>query len=108
MKLISIVFLVAFTQIYSQKTDFAVSNISKEILENANGVTRVDEMVVNVKSKNEITYTLRIAVTVLNKSGNNFVQDAIGFDKTKKINKAEVSIYDASGKEIKKYKKKRF
>jgi len=108
MKLISIVFLVAFTQIYSQKTDFAVSNISKEILENANGVTRVDEMVVNVKSKNEITYTLRIAVTVLNKSGNNFVQDAIGFDKTKKINKAEVSIYDASGKEIKKYKKKDF
>ncbi|PIX09090.1 MAG: DUF3857 domain-containing protein [Flavobacteriaceae bacterium CG_4_8_14_3_um_filter_34_10] len=108
MKLISIVFLVAFTQIYSQKTDFAVSNISKELLENANGVTRVDEMVVNVKSKNEITYTLRIAVTVLNKSGNNFVQDAIGFDKTKKINKAEVSIYDASGKEIKKYKKKDF
>jgi len=108
MKLISIVFLVAFTQIYSQKTDFAVSNISKEILENANGVTRVDEMVVNVKSKNEITYTLRIAVTVLNKSGNNFVQDAIGFDKTKKINKAEVSIYDASGKDIKKYKKKDF
>lgn len=108
MKLISIVFLVAFTQIYSQKTDFAVSNIPKELLENANGVTRIDEMVVNVKSKNEITYALRIAVTVLNKSGNNFVQDAIGFDKAIKINKVEVNIYSEAGSLIKKYKKKDF
>ncbi|PKP25866.1 MAG: DUF3857 domain-containing protein [Bacteroidetes bacterium HGW-Bacteroidetes-2] len=108
MKFITITVLFVFTQIYSQKADFAISNIPKELTENANGVTRVDEMVVHVKSKSEVSYRIRAAVTVFNKSGDRFIKDAVGFDKFKKINSIEAIVYNAAGIQIKKYKKKDF
>ncbi|MEX2349967.1 MAG: DUF3857 domain-containing protein [Flavobacteriaceae bacterium] len=91
-----------------QKTDYNSVVIPDSLTENANAVIRFDEMNIDIKSIKDVTVSVTFAVTVLNSSGDNFIKDNIPYSGNVKIKKAEVVVYNAQGKEIKKYKKKDF
>lgn len=93
---------------YAQKQDFAVTKIPKELLENADAVFRQDLMEIEINSIKNKTTRITNVWTVLNKQGEDLINNSIYYDNAIKINKAEVKIYNASGKEIKKYKKNEF
>ncbi len=93
---------------YAQNQDFSVTQIPKELLENADAVFRQDFMEIEINSLKNKTSKVTNIWTVLNKQGDNLINNSIYYDNAVKINKAEVKIYNAMGKEIKKYKKKDF
>ncbi len=102
------ILLFFITQAYSQKEDFSVSTITKGLLQDANAVLRVDEMTVYIKSKKDVVINVRKVITILNKSGEFHNNNKIGYSNSYKINKAEAIVYNVSGKEIRKFKKKDF
>lgn len=93
---------------YAQNQDFSVSQIPKELLENADAVFRQDFMEIEIRSIKEMVTRVTNVWTVLNSQGDKLINPSIYHDNSIKVNKAEVKIYNASGKEIKKYKKKDF
>ncbi len=107
MRLLFITLLI-LTQAYAQKADFSVSNIPQELLQDANAVYRVDEMTIHIKSKKDVVIRVREVITILNKNGEVHARNQIGYSNSQKINKAEVIIYNALGKEIRNFKRKDF
>lgn len=91
-----------------QENLLKVNSIPSVLLENANAVIRWDETNVDVKASNKMVYTNKRIVTILNSSGNEKVGAYMGYDKGISIKKIEARIFNASGKEIKKFKKSDF
>ncbi|MGX1928935.1 DUF3857 domain-containing protein [Flagellimonas sp. 2504JD4-2] len=91
---------------FSQK--FKFSEISPELLKNANVVARVDAMDIQIEAVNKMTYSVNEVFTVLNKQGDNRVRTRAFYDKEKKIKKIEAFVYDAEGNEIEHIKRKDF
>ncbi len=82
--------------------------IPVHLTESADAVVRSNELEVNILSTREVKVNRKVIVTVLNKAGNKHVWDFIYYDNSIKVKKAEAFIYDALGKEIKKFKKRDF
>lgn len=101
-------FLAFFSFFISFSQEYAVSNISEELLKNADAVVRLDQMNVLVKERDEMLVTSKRIVTVLNESGDDFVHAWGFYDKSTRITEIEAKIYNAQGKEIKKIKRKDF
>ncbi|MDC6361333.1 MULTISPECIES: DUF3857 domain-containing protein [Flavobacteriaceae] len=92
----------SFSQNYSYHT------IPEELMENANAVGRLDEMDIRIDAMDKMTYSAKQVVTVLNKSGDAFARTRAFYDKEKKIKKIEAVVYDASGNEIQRIKRRDF
>lgn len=93
---------------YSQNFDLSVSGIAPELLLNANAVIRNEEEKIVIDAVDKMTiYTTR-TVTVLNSYGDGHVGAGHYYDKNLKIKDQRATIYDAAGKEIRKYKQKDF
>ena len=92
---------------YAQEKYIALT-IDSELKENANAVIRLNDDFINIEAFNKFTYINKRIVTVLNKSGKVDVGAVVYYDSNKNIKKLEAVIYDASGEEIKKVKKKDF
>ncbi len=103
-------FLFIFRSFYffSQETGYTFNSIRKDLIENANAIVRLDEMDIHVLSSNKMIYTVNQVVTVLNKLGDKHARSHVFYDKDKKIKSIEAYIYDQSGKEIERIKKKDF
>ncbi|MFD2568701.1 DUF3857 domain-containing protein [Pseudotenacibaculum haliotis] len=107
----SLVFLLAAFQLFSQsEASLKVSTIPIELLEDSNVVIRQNDMLVNVKGIDQMEIKQRTVITVLNKMGDNFLNAfaTAHYDNNSKIAKLEARIYNAQGKEIKKFSKKKF
>ncbi len=94
--------------LFGQKANYNVAAIPDSLTENANAVVRFDEMQIDLKSTKDARVTVTFVVTVLNAAGDYFMKDRIPYDGNLKIKKLEAVVYNAQGKEIKKYKKKDF
>lgn len=94
--------------LFGQKANYNSAVIPDSLTENANAVIRVSEMNLDIKSAKDLTVSGTYVVTVLNSSGDGFKREKILYDPDIKIKKAEIIVYNAQGKEIKKYKKKDF
>ncbi|KAB7529362.1 DUF3857 domain-containing protein [Flagellimonas olearia] len=92
----------SFSQNYSYHT------IPAELMENADAVARLDEIDIRIEAMDKMTYTEKKVVTVLNKSGDAFARTRAFYDKEKKIKKIEAVVYDASGNEIQRIKRRDF
>lgn len=87
------------------QTDFSVSKINPLLLVDANAVVRLDEDYFEILSKSEARLHHHFVVTILNEKGEDeHNQMGVGYDKFTKILDIEGSIYDASGKLVKKLK----
>jgi len=98
------VFLFTLFIVSAQKTNYATGGIPENLKEHANAVIRLNQIDINISSRKYYTIkTLRV-VTVLNEYGLKCI-DATEYND---VNSIEATIYDASGNEIKKIKRKDF
>ena len=82
--------------------------LDESLTDNANAVIRLDEMIINLTATDKMSYEVKQVVTVLNRDGNRFATNRIGYDKEHKIKAVEIYIYDKFGKEIDHIKRKDF
>ncbi len=90
----------------AQKTNYAVSAISPELILNANVVKRFDHTVITIHNPGRATVKQRYALTILNEAGDDYAEFYAGYNKLVKLNEAEGRLYNAAGKEAKSVKKK--
>jgi hypothetical protein len=83
---------------------YPVSQISPELLKNANAVVRKDEMVFTILARNKARVYSHYAITILNEKGNDFAETVLSYDKLTKIKDIKANVYDAAGKQIEKLK----
>ena len=105
-KLIPLVLsLILYGVLSSYSQSYSVSSIPEELKKNANSVVRSNEVFVSIPSQNKLILRLHRAITVLNKGGNSHVDAYVDYDDSRKVRKLQATIYNASGKEIQKFKK---
>lgn len=93
---------------FSQNEIYVAYTIPKELKENANAVVRNSTTEITISSINELVYSKKYIVTVLNKLGNSDARISESYDDDTKITNLKAVIYDAFGNEIKKYKERDF
>ncbi|TGD57407.1 DUF3857 domain-containing protein [Flavobacterium humi] len=108
-KSFTIVFLgsVFFTA-HSQTMDLAVSAIPDSLKLNANSVVRLSQLNVTILSQGSMTLKSKKAITVLNELGLRDLDLMEYYDKNRRIAKIEATVYDASGKGMKTFRRKDF
>lgn len=92
----------------AQKSEYSVLSIGDSLKENANAVVRLDQTDLTISSQRSMTTKTHRIVTVLNERGFDATETAEFYDKSTSIKSIEAIIYDAFGKEIKKFKRKDF
>ncbi len=109
LKLLVVCILLIFSKVSSQEEiNLNTSSVDGTLLEGANAIVRSEEIVIEINSINSMTIKTKRIVTVLDKFGDGYANYSEGYDPSRKIKKLQVIVYDASGKEIKNYKKKDF
>jgi hypothetical protein len=91
---------------FAADIDYNVKNIPNELLKDANAVKRMEQISFEIHSLTNTTYKQKYAFTILNEKGDRFATFFEYYDKLRKINSIEGSLYDANGKLIKKLKSK--
>ena len=84
---------------------YSILTIPDSLLKGANAVKRIDEHKVDVKNKGNAVYRYKQAYTVLNEKADYLSQQQEYYDGFKKLNKIDVTLYDALGNKIKSLKK---
>lgn len=97
-----------FYPLFAQKEDFQAMHLPAVLVENSNAIVRLKEVNVDIISLKDVRIHQRIVITVLNSSGKRMSANYIYYDDDIKVRKAEAIVYNAMGKEIRKYKKKDF
>ena len=83
------------------KNEYDVSNIPNGLHINTNAVIRKDILIMDVKSEDESTVTVKYAVTVFNKEGQKkYNHISVNYDKFREIEDLDGAIYDAAGEKI--------
>jgi hypothetical protein len=100
-----VLFLISFFSAKADNPQYAVSQIPKELLNNAAAVLRVDENYYNIISSSKATYKNKYAITIFKESANKYAVLYIGYDKLEIIESIKGTLFDANGKEIRKLKK---
>src|SRR5690242_10728973 len=105
----NLVFLVAFCSFLvanAGKDDpkYPVSAIPAELMENVNAVIRDYSVVVKVYSKNRVTTSVHLVVTILNQNGRGHAYAVAEYQKLSKVTEFKGVAYDAFGNVIKKLK----
>ena len=106
--ILNFLFFLILSFAYSQENLHSSSTIPDHLITNANAVIRLNESNISINSQKELKVYQKRIVTVLNEAGNTAIQAYCGYDKYVKIKHIEGRIFNASGKEIKKIKKKDF
>jgi hypothetical protein len=102
-----LVILLFSLSVFSQN-DYAISNISPELLVGVNSVL-VDELIeVDVSEEKKMLYTSHQVLTILNRNGDRHANTVIYYDDYTKVKDTELYVYDALGNEIHHYKKRDF
>lgn len=94
--------------LFSQEEIHSSLTIPEDLGKNANAVVRLDKTDVNVHSRRSMQVSKRRVVCVLNKSGDDAINAFAHYDPKTRLKKVEAVIYDAFGKEIKKFRKNDF
>jgi len=108
-KLIFVCFLGLVSTLYVHcQENYPLSDIKFEMLINANAVVRENTIHLEINDVDNIVITKKRVVTILNKSGERFIDAYENYDGGISILDQEAIIYDAQGKEIKKVKERDF
>jgi len=83
---------------------YAVSGIPEEMKKGMYAVIRSKEIRLDIQSKSSSSFYLRQVITILNQQAKNYAYIKVGYDKLSTIKLLKATVYDASGKEIKKLK----
>lgn len=105
---IFLILFFAFLSVASQENKLSALTISKNLKENSNLVIRSNDLVIDVKDVDEMIVKQTKIITVLNKVGDRYLDAAVGYDNNTKVTRLQAKIYNAFGKEIKKFSKSKF
>ena len=97
-------FLLCVATAWAQQIPYSVLNLPADLKENANAVVRLEEITVNITSRNSVTIKTRRVVTVLNELGVSHI-DA---HESRNVKSIGATVYNALGAEVKKIKRKDF
>jgi transglutaminase-like putative cysteine protease len=92
----------------AQNLDYSILGLSKELTENANACVRNQEVLVTINSQKSMTITTKRVVTVFNEYGQRHIDAYQGYDNSQKIISIEAQVFNQTGTEIKKFKRKDF
>lgn len=98
-----IILLLAFNNLFAQ-TNYNVDKIPETLKKDAFVVIRNEEQFFDIKSIGTAQYDYKIALTILNKSGDGYAEMAEVYDKFTNIYNIKATLYDAEGKKVKEYK----
>lgn len=104
-KNVLLLFLFFTSFIFAQKTEYNSNTISDSLKENANAVIRLNQIDIIIASQRSMTVKTKRIVTVLNEKGLSAIDAVESYDKRTTVSNIEATVFDASGKEIKKIKK---
>ncbi len=105
-KIILLLFLLISTNIaYSGENPLSILQMNPLLMLNANAVVRYDNTVLKVQSVGKLGTSVKKAVTILNKNGNEYAAIQIYTDKETSINSFKATVYDAKGNSIKTFHK---
>lgn len=107
-KYVSFLFLFFTSLSFAQKTEYNSLSISDSLKENANAVIRLNQIDILISSQRNMNVITKRVVTVLNEKGLDAIDAVENYDKRTTIRNIETTVYDAFGKEIKKFKRKDF
>jgi transglutaminase-like putative cysteine protease len=105
-------FFIAFSfltlaDLYAQEL-YSIGLLPKDLIQGANAVLHSEEIIVTIEDYNKVHVSEKKAVTILNKNGETHREFYKFYDSSEDIKKIEANVYDASGKHLKKYRKKDF
>lgn len=103
-----ILFLFYLSSLTSQNSDLSILSIPDSLKYKANAVIRFENTNIELLSSSKMIIHKEIAVTILNKQGNENGFIELGYDKHRSIKSVKARIYNAFGIEIKKVKSKDF
>lgn len=102
-------FFLLFTVLgFGQKFEYSTITIPDSLKQNANSVIRSSQTTIDIISQKSMIIKSVQVTTVLNELGLRDLSLVEHYNKTTRINKIEATVYDASGKELKVYKRKDF
>ncbi|MDQ0638835.1 hypothetical protein QF042_002400 [Pedobacter sp. W3I1] len=84
--------------------DYDVAKIPENLKKDAVAVIRNEESFFDVKGLGEAKMDYKVAITILNKAGEEYGEMAEGYDKFSSIYNIKATLYDAAGKKVKDYK----
>ena len=93
---------------FSQNVELSVLTIPDSLKQNANAVVRFYNTDITLESSKKMNISIKKAVTVLNKLGNDNAELVFHYDKSNHIKRIKVYIYNALGVEIKDISKREF
>jgi hypothetical protein len=108
--LMKILYAILFISLsaFSQSKDLSVASIPAELQQNANAVVRSASTGIAITSQRSMTITTSRIVTVLNEEGLEHLNAFEHYSPRVKVRRIEATVYDAHGREIKRFKKKDF
>lgn len=106
--LVAIILFVISPYTFCQENSLSITNIPSELLENSNSVLRNESISIEIDDVDKITIQTERIVTVLNKLGEGHVSSGEFYDDNLNIKEQSAIVYNAFGKEIKKYKQRDF
>jgi hypothetical protein len=111
-KILSTVALLHFLCIaFSQQTlisNLSVANVPDSLKKDANAVSRLDEAVLEVSSPSKYNLKVHEITTVLNAQASRYLQQSLQIDKFNNVTDVEVKLYDSTGRELQRFRKKDF
>lgn len=99
--LLIVILLVNIGSVHAKDIKYKVSDIPKELKENARSIVRNEEIILEVKSISNATINVTYAITILNKNG---LEDAYFhefYDKFTKLSGVKGRVFDENGEQIK-------
>lgn len=105
---LSVLLLFITFNIFSQDNLYSALTIPKELKENANATIRRHDIIIELHSYASMTVKSKRIITIFNKNGLNHLNPYVAYDPSIKVKLVSAKVYNAFGKEIKKFKKKDF
>lgn len=97
-----------FFSVKAQKNEYPTSLIADSLKENANAIVRLNQIDITVSSQRNMTVKTKRVITVLNEKGLSSIDAIENYNKKTSVRDIEASVFDSSGKEIKKIKRRDF
>jgi transglutaminase-like putative cysteine protease len=108
LRIYGVLMLILFQQNVVAQANLSVQSIPENLKENANAVVRLDQTEIFIESRKSMKVKTKRIVTVLNEQGLGSMNAGEYYGGSEKVKSIEAVIYNASGSEIKKLKKKDF
>lgn len=105
---ISIFIFLSFPLFLTAQSEYSILSLSSELMKNSNVLVVEDSHNLDLTNPRKMLSHTKRVYAVLNELGNSHVIKGIGYDEHTRVKTAEVVIYDAFGKRIKRFRKKDF